>query len=122
MLRATLAHKLRLALTAIAIVLGVAFVSGTFVFTDTIDKTFNNLFEDTFSGIDVVVQAETEFDVGFTGPPPIEEGVLDVVSGVDGVAVAEGTVFGTAILIDRDGEAIVPQRVSLPRNSKEPAT
>ena len=52
MLRATLkglfAHKARLALTALAIVFGVGFVAGTFIFTDTIDATFSNLFDDVF--------------------------------------------------------------------------
>lgn len=44
-----LAHKLRLALTALAIVLGVAFVSGTYVFTDTISARFESLFGEVFA-------------------------------------------------------------------------
>jgi putative ABC transport system permease protein len=112
MLRTTLkgvfAHKARLALTALAIILGVSFVTGTFIFTDTIDKTFNTLFEDSYAGTDVVVQAETEFEPGFYGPPPFDERVLSQVRAVSGVVAAEGNVVGYAQIIDKQGEAIAP--------------
>ncbi|MDQ3897620.1 MAG: hypothetical protein M3326_10340, partial [Actinomycetota bacterium] len=52
-----LAHKLRLFLTAMAVVLGVSFVAGTFVLTDTINKTFKNLFSEISAGTDVSVRA-----------------------------------------------------------------
>ncbi len=107
-LKNILAHKLRLAMTALAIIVGVGFVAGTFIFTDTIDKTFNTLFEDSFAGIDVLVQSETEFAPGFAAPPPFDEELLSTVQGVPGVAVAEGSVFGYAQLIDKNGEAITP--------------
>jgi len=102
------AHKLRLALTALSVMIGVAFIAGTFIFTDTIDDTFNQLFENVFEGQDVIFQAETEFDVGFSGPPPIDESVLDTVLAVPGVEVAEGGVASFAVIYDRQGEAIVP--------------
>ncbi len=112
MLRTTLkslrAHWLRLLLTGLSVMIGVAFVSGTFVFTDTINATFDNLFADSFAGTDVVVQAEAEFAPGFTGPPPVDESLLDLVRSVDGVAVAEGSVFGFAQLVDKEGNAIAP--------------
>ena len=44
MIKGLLAHKLRLALTALSVVLGVGFVAGTFVLTDTLSSTFDNLF------------------------------------------------------------------------------
>jgi putative ABC transport system permease protein len=56
-LKGLLAHKLRLALTAIAVVLGVAFVAGTFVLTDTINKTFDTLFTEISAGTDITVRA-----------------------------------------------------------------
>lgn len=108
-LKTIFAHKLRLLLTAMSVMIGVAFIAGTFIFTDTINQTFSDLFEDTFAGQDVIVQGEAEFDVGFGGPPPIDESVLDIVLGVDGVAAAEGSVTGFAVIYDNDGEAIVPQ-------------
>ena len=107
-LKTVLAHKLRLIMTALSVMIGVAFISGTFIFTDTIDKTFSNLFEDVFAGQDVIVTAQTEFDVGFSEPPPMDASVLDIVNGVSGVAAAEGQVGGFAVIYDKDGEAIVP--------------
>lgn len=112
MLRATLksvfAHKTRLLLTALAIIFGVGFVAGTFIFTDTIDATFNNLFDDVFAGIDVIVETETEFNPGFTAPPPFEEETLELVQAVPGVQVAEGSLGGYSQLVDKNGEAIQP--------------
>ncbi len=107
-LKSVLGHKLRLALTALAIVIGVGFVAGTFIFTDTIDKTFDNLFEDAFAGIDVLVQSQTEIEAGFSGPPPFDEAVLADVLDVPGVAAAEGSVTGFAQLVDKQGEPIAP--------------
>lgn len=107
-LKTVFAHKLRLALTALSVMIGVAFIAGTFIFTDTIDNTFSQLFDDVFEGQDVIVQGVSEFDVGFSGPPPIDEAVLEDVLGVDGVQAAEGTVGGFAVIYDKAGEAIVP--------------
>ena len=107
-LKTIFAHKLRLLLTAFSVMIGVAFIAGTFIFTDTINQTFTDLFDDQFAGQDVIVQGESEFDVGFGGPPPIEESVLDIVLGVPGVAAAEGNVGGFALIYDANGEAIVP--------------
>ncbi len=56
-----LAHKLRLALTALAIVLGVTFISGTFVLTDTLHNTFNTLFGHVYQNIDFEVRAKAAF-------------------------------------------------------------
>jgi putative ABC transport system permease protein len=108
-LKTIFAHKVRLLLTAMSVMIGVAFIAGTFIFTDTINQTFSDLFDDTFAGQDVIVQGEAEFDVGFGGAPPIDESVLDIVLAVDGVDAAEGGVTGFAVIYDNDGEAIVPQ-------------
>src|SRR6266568_1216241 len=90
MLRATLkglaAHKLRMSLTALAIVLGVGFVAGTFVLTDTINKTFNAQ--------------------GGQTRAPMPASVLDQVKGVDGVAAAEGSVNGYAQFIGKNGKPV----------------
>jgi putative ABC transport system permease protein len=107
-LKTAFAHKLRLIMTAMSVMIGVAFISGTFIFTDTIDRTFSDLFENIFEGQDVIVASETEFDVGFSEPPPFDEGVLDTVLTVPGVAAAEGNVSGFAVIYDKDGDAIVP--------------
>ena len=55
-LKGLMAHKFRLAATALAIVLGVSFVSGTYVLTDTITASFDSLFKQVTQGIDVAVR------------------------------------------------------------------
>src|SRR5215475_11915122 len=92
-LRGLASHKLRLALTAIAIILGVGFVAGTFVLTDTINRTFTNLFTQTTKGIDVAVRNKTTFSQqGSTQRAPMPAAVRDMVAAVPGVQVAEGSV------------------------------
>ncbi|MEE8332188.1 MAG: FtsX-like permease family protein [Acidimicrobiia bacterium] len=101
--KGVLAHKLRLGLTAIAIVLGVAFVSGTFVFTDTLDRAFTGLFDEINASVDLYVRGETEF----TGQVvPIPRDVLDDVQAVPGIDNAVGTVQGFAQFIDQSGDPI----------------
>ena len=100
-------HKLRLGLTALAIVLGVAFVAGTFVLTDTINNTFTALFEQTTKGVDVAVRTGASFSEG--GNPqraPMPAGVLDQVRAVPGVMRAEGSVAGYAQFIGKDGKPV----------------
>jgi putative ABC transport system permease protein len=108
--KGVLAHKLRLGLTAMAIVLGVAFVSGTFVFTDTLDRAFSNLFEDINESVDVYVRGQTDFS-NETVPIPAE--VLDTVQAVPGIGQAIGTVEGFAQFIDADGEPVGTQAPTL---------
>ena len=112
-LKSASGNLLRLALTGLAVVLGVAFVAGTFVLTDSIDAAFDSLFEDANAGIDVYVNPVTEFEVG-GGPPgldqsggvTLDEALLAEVQAVDGVANAVGLVEGIAPLISPDGERI----------------
>ncbi len=91
-LRSLWEHKRRLISTVLAIVLGVAFMSGTFVFADTIDKVFDDLFGETRAGVDVQVQGVELFDGGFGGQDArelLDVGLVQAVAGVEGVAVAE---------------------------------
>ncbi len=101
------ARKARLLLTAFSIVLGVGFVAGTYIFTDTIQKTFDELFADLFGDTDVVVQGELEFGEGQMATPPFDAAVLDAVLAVPGVEAAEGGVTGLATIVKPDGEAIL---------------
>ncbi len=99
-LRSLLAHKLRLALSAVAIVLGVAFVAGTMIFTATLDRTFTALFESTAS--DVSVTAAAGFDAGAEGPAgsrPVPAALVEQVRAVDGVAAAEGLVQAEGVYV-----------------------
>jgi len=108
-LRSVLSHKLRLTLSAVAVVLGVAFVSGTLVFTDTLNKTFTNLFDQVSS--DVTVTKKSAFDAGFEGQgqalPTVPAAFVDKIRDVPGVQAVVGgiTVEGVRI-IGNDGEVL----------------
>ena len=107
-LKGLMAHKLRLAATALAIVLGVSFVSGTYVLTDTITASFDSLFKQVTQGIDVAVRSEETFGGFDTGEvrDPMPASLLERIQAVDGVRVAEGSVTGYAQLVGKDGKAV----------------
>ncbi len=107
-LKGLLAHKLRLALTAIAIVLGVTFISGTFILTDTLHNTFTTLFSNIYQNVDFEVRGVAQFNNsnGGTVRNPIPESILPAVRGVPGVETAAGTVQGFAQFVDSSGKAI----------------
>ena len=106
-LRGLLAHKLRLALTALAIVLGVTFISGTFVLTDTLNNTFSTLFTSVYSKIDFQVRGVAQFGSGESATRnPLPESVLARVESVPGVAGAYGQVEGYAQFVARDGKPV----------------
>jgi putative ABC transport system permease protein len=109
-LRGLLGRKLRATLTAVAIVLGVAMVSGTYVLTDSIDRAFDNIFSDSRQGSNAVISGKSAFDLtegsGATAPS-FDESLLDEVRAAPDVAEAEGSVGGEAQIIGDDGKAIV---------------
>jgi putative ABC transport system permease protein len=109
--KSLLGHKFRLALTALSIVLGVSFVAGTYVLTDTINNTFDKLFEDVTAGVDVYVRSDSSFtDIGTEAGDiePVPSELLAEIEQADGVAYAQGEVSGYAQFVDKDGEAIAP--------------
>jgi putative ABC transport system permease protein len=110
-IRGLLSRKLRTALTALAIVLGVAMISGTYVLTDSIDKAFDKIFTEIRSGSDAVVTGKSPFDIGEQSgvdAPTLPESLLEEVRALPGVAQAEGAVDSeTTQLIDDEGDAIV---------------
>ena len=109
-LRGMFAHKLRLALTTASIALGVAFLAGTLMLTDTMKLAFDQLFGKVSSGTDAVVRQEAAYtqSAGISvSRAPIEATVLDQVRAADGVAAAEGAVSGYALLTDTSGEAVL---------------
>ncbi|MER5429262.1 FtsX-like permease family protein [Streptomyces sp. NPDC002588] len=106
------AHKGRMALSAVAVLLSVGFVCGTLVFTDTMNTTFDKLFAATSS--DVTVSAKGASDTGETTsdngrPPVMPASVLDKVREARGVKSAEGTVFSTSVtVVDADKDNLSP--------------
>jgi putative ABC transport system permease protein len=106
-IKGLLAHKLRLALTALAIVLGVAFISGTFVLTDTLNNTFTVLFGSIYQKIDFQVRGVAQLGSGANATRnELPESLLATVRGVPGVAAAQGQVGGNAQFEAHDGKAI----------------
>lgn len=101
------ANKLRLTLTAIAIVIGVGFVAASFVFTDTINARFESLLTDVSAGVDVYVRpVPPETGNEFTEIGSMPEGTVDDVLAVPGVRIAEGGVAGYAQFVGSDGEPV----------------
>src|ERR687898_809246 len=108
-IRNLLAHKVRLFTTGLAVMLGVAFIAGTLVLTDTITKTFDDLFTDAYADTDALVRAEASFEDpnGFGDlRGRLDASLVDQVADVDGVAVASGDVWGFAQVVDKDGEPV----------------
>src|SRR5918995_6318677 len=110
-IKGLLAHKLRFALTALAVILGVAFMSGTMVLTDTISKTFDNLFADVNRGTDAYVRSAQSLSSGFGGPARRQRGripasLLPEIQSVPDAAAAEGNLQFYAQLVDKKGDAI----------------
>jgi putative ABC transport system permease protein len=109
-LKGLFGRKLRTALTAIAIVLGVAMVAGTFMLTDSIDQAFDSIFTDSRKGSDAIISGKSAFDItegSGTNAPTLSESLLPEVKKLPEVAAAEGSVNGEAQLIGDDGKAIV---------------
>src|SRR5476649_3027039 len=105
-----LGRKLRTALTALAIVLGVAMVSGTLVLTDSIDKAFNFIFTDVRQGSDAVISGKSPIDITQgqgSFAPTVPDSLLAKVRALPDVSDAEGSVSGEAHLIDQKGKSIV---------------
>ena len=105
-LRSLLARKLRLLLASLAVLLGVSFVSGAFVLTDSLSQVFDNLFTTLNKGTSVNVQGadplgETGFDAR---PEPVPQSVLDAVKKVAGVREVVGDVRGEAQLVLPNGK------------------
>ena len=113
-LRGLLGRKLRAILTALAIILGVAMMSGTYVLTDTIDKAFSTIFDESYAGTDVVVSgkgAEISFQGLSSEAPPIDESLVDEVRALPDVEAASGSVTDemNTKIIGSDGKAINTQ-------------
>src|SRR3954451_18367893 len=110
--RGLLSRKLRSALTAIAIVLGVALVSGTYVLTDSITKAFDSIFQTVYRGTDATVIGRNAIDTnasnaggGDSTTPSFDQALLARVRGLPGVQAAIGGVAGEPHLV-KNGKAI----------------
>ncbi|MFF3783447.1 ABC transporter permease [Streptomyces sp. NPDC001933] len=103
-LRNVLAHKARLLMTVLAVMLGVAFVSGTLVFTDTLGNALRNQSAKSYD--DVAVAVTTYADQRDEKTTGITAATLKKIQGLDGVSTATGRVSGFAGVADPDGRLI----------------
>jgi len=93
--RSLLAHKLRTFLTALAILLGVAMISGTYVFTDQISRAFDQIYTEAYKGTDVTITPKVSFTSEFSGASAgLPESMVADVRAVDGVKEVNGYVAG----------------------------
>ncbi|HEX6238307.1 MAG TPA: ABC transporter permease [Acidimicrobiales bacterium] len=99
------AHARRLVATSLAVVLGVAFLTGTQVLSSTLRDNFDELFAEVNAGTDVVVRSAT--DLGMDAPRGLlDRSLVDRVAEVEGVAALEPVVSGYGQLLGADGDAI----------------
>ncbi len=108
-------RKLRALLTALAVVIGVSMVSGTLLLTDTMQKTFDGLFDSTYAHTDAVIGGKKIVDSSLSAPATIPDSLLTQVRALPEVEGAGGTVFpaevNAADIIGRDGKAIGQESV-----------
>jgi putative ABC transport system permease protein len=107
-LRNVLAHKARLLMTVLAVLLGVAFVSGTLVFTNTISDAYQKSSAKGFDHVDVAVRAEYQDSAGdkVGKTPELTRALLEKAGKVPGAASATGIVSGFTAVADRDGKLV----------------
>jgi putative ABC transport system permease protein len=107
-IKGLVARKLRLFATALAVLLGVAFMAGTFVLTDTIARTFHDLFGSVYVHTDAVVRgrAALESSAFEAQRPRVDATLIRAITSVPGVRAAEGNVFDYAQLVDGQGRAV----------------
>uniref|UniRef100_UPI003531AA98 ABC transporter permease n=1 Tax=Streptomyces sp. KL118A TaxID=3045153 RepID=UPI003531AA98 len=105
-LRSFLAHKGRLALSALAVILSVAFVAGSLIFSDTVTRTFDRLFASTSADVTVAPKEYLDEAVPSGQTPTVPARLKERVSTVPGVAAAHIDVSVENItIVDRDNES-----------------
>ena len=107
-LKGLLGRKLRATLTAFAIVLGVAMVSGAFILTDTLGKSFDSIYNDSYKSTDAVISSKLAIKTndGSTEAPAFSADVLRNVERLPAVRVAQGAIEDQSRLVDENGKAI----------------
>ncbi|MDX3750490.1 ABC transporter permease [Streptomyces sp. AK08-02] len=107
-LRNVLAHKARLLMTVLAVMLGVAFVSGTLVFTNTLSNALQNSSAKGFDQVDVAVRPGYREDVGdkIGKTPELTQALLEKTAKVPGAGSVIGVVNGFTAIADKDGKLV----------------
>ncbi len=107
-LKGILARKGRLLLTSLAVILGTSFLAGTFIFSDTLSKSFKDLFATVFEDTDAYVRSSVviEGDFGAEDRQRISDSLTAEVAKVPGVKTAASSVLGFARVIGKDGKPV----------------
>jgi putative ABC transport system permease protein len=111
-LRGIAGRKIRSLLTALAVVIGVAMISGTYVLTDTFQKAFDGIFQDSYAGTDAVVSGRQVVDFSSSGKATLPESLLKEIAALPEVDSAAGAIFdlqsnsNPAQLVDDQGRTI----------------
>ncbi len=107
-LRGLAQRKLRALVTTLAVFLGVAFIAGGYVLTDTINASFDEIFDTAYEGTDVSVSPTTTGSSDDLSIPAFPDEFLDRVEGVEGVDSAAGGIFSVGQFVDEKGEKLTP--------------
>ena len=111
-LRGLFARKIRSFLTALAVVIGISMVSGTYVLTDTFQKAFDSIFTESNAGTDAIVSGRQVLDFSASGRAQVPALLLDQIKELPEVDAATGGLFdlqsnsNPAQLVDADGKKI----------------
>ena len=107
-LKGILGRKARLILTSLAVILGTSFLAGTSVFSDTLNRTFDNLFSDVFKNVDAYVRSTQviEGDFGQEERQRISADLVSIIEKVPGVRDASPDIQAFARIIGKDGKPI----------------
>jgi putative ABC transport system permease protein len=101
------ANKMRLVATSFAVILGVAFLAGTLILTDTIERTFDSVLAKADAGTDAYIRGSSPLSLGFgQSALPFDAALVDTIRGIDGVDQASITVSGYAQIVDKAGKAV----------------
>lgn len=113
LVRNLIEHAFRFLLTTFSVVLGVGFVVGSFVVTDSLRKSFDEVFAQAATGLDLAIRSTSDFDTPADRRAPIPEELVEVVRAVPGVDVAAGDVSGYAQVVSPDGKPASTQGAPL---------
>ena len=106
-LRGLAQRKLRAFVTILAVLLGVAFISGSYVLTDTINKSFDDIFDEAYAGTDVAISSSTTGQTDAADLPAFSARYLEHgASRCDGVEKAAGGIFSTGRFVDAKGDPL----------------
>src|SRR5256885_13111242 len=104
-LKGLLRRKTRAVLTSLAVVLGVAMISGTFVLTVTIERAFTNVFGTAYKSTSVIITGKEVVKESATHPT-VPASLLERVRSQSGVAAAAGSVSDTVRLVERNNKML----------------